>query len=184
MASRILGMGDIVHLVEEAEKHIDESEAKRLESRMKSETFDLNDFLGQINQMRKMGGFGKILNLLPGGRALRDQIGLAMSDKQINRVEGMIKSMTPYEREHPESLNLSRRERISKGSGVKIDEVSQLLKRFEMARGMVGKIARKETPNIPGMPGMKATKSKGQSKDEKKKKRQQAKASKKKNRKK
>lgn len=184
MASRILGMGDIVHLVEEAEKHIDEGEAKRLEDKMKTETFDLNDFLGQINQMRKMGGFAKILNLLPGGRALRDQIGMAMNDKQINRVEGMIRSMTAYEREHPESLNLSRRERIAKGSGVKMDEISQLLKRFEMARTMVGKIARKETPNIPGMPGMKATKAKGPSKDDKKKKRKAAKAAKKKSRKK
>ena len=183
MASRILGMGDVVQLVEEAEKHIDEKDAKRLEEKMKKETFDLNDFMSQINQMKKMGGFTKILGLLPGGRALKDQIGMAMSDKQINKVVGMIDSMTPYEREHPESLNLSRRERIAKGSGSKLDDVSQLLKRFDMARSMVGKLARNETPNIPGVPGMKATKRKVASKEDKKKKKKLAKASKKKNRK-
>ena len=90
MASRILGMGDVVQLVEEAEKHIDEKEAKKLEDKMKKETFDLNDFMAQINQMKKMGGFAKILGLLPGGRALKDQIGMAMSDNQINKVVGMI----------------------------------------------------------------------------------------------
>ena len=182
MADRILGKGDIVALVNEAEKHIKEEEAKKLEEKMKKQTFDLNDFLGQINQMRKMGGFAKILNLLPGGRALKDQLGMAMNDKQINRIEGMIRSMTPYERQHPESLNMSRRERIAKGSGSKLDDVSQLLKRFEMARNMVGKIARNETPNIPGVPGMKATKAKAVSKADKKKKRKAAKDAKKRNR--
>jgi signal recognition particle subunit SRP54 len=184
MADRILGKGDIVALVEEAEKHINEEDAKKLEEKMKKQTFDLNDFLGQINQMRKMGGFAKILNLLPGGRALKDQLGMAMNDSQINRVEGMIRSMTAYERQHPESLNMSRRERIAKGSGTKVDDISQLLKRFEMARQMVGKIARNETPNIPGVPGMKATKAKVASKDDKKKKRKAAKVAKKRNRKK
>ena len=183
MASRILGMGDIVHLVEEAEKHMDEKDAKRLEEKMKSETFDLNDFVGQINQMRKMGGFAKILNLIPGGRALKDQIGMAMNDSQIDRVEGIIKSMTPHERREPQIINLSRRTRIAKGSGMKVDDVNQLLKRFEAARGMVGKLARNEMPNIPGMPGMKATKGKVVSKDDKKKKRKAAKKSQKRNRK-
>jgi len=184
MASRILGMGDVVQLVEEAEKHMDENEAKRLEEKMKRETFDLNDFLGQINQMRKMGGFAKILNLIPGGRALKDQIGMAMDDKQINRVEGMIMSMTREEREQPKIINLSRRTRIAKGAGLKVDDVNQLLKRFEMARTMVGGLARGETPNIPGMPGMKATKAKVASKEEKKKKRKLAKKAQKRGRKK
>ena len=182
MASRILGMGDIVELVKSAEKHMDQKEAERLEKKMKSETFDLNDFLGQINQMRKMGGFTKILNLIPGGRALKDQIGMAMDDKQINRVEGMIMSMTHKEREHPQIINLSRRNRIAKGSGLKVEDVNQLLKRFEMAKKMVGGLARGETPNIPGMPGMKATKAKGPSKEDKKKKKKLAKKAQKRNR--
>ena len=183
MASRILGMGDIVKLVEDAESLMKEEDAKKLEKKMREKTFDFNDFLDQIKQLRKMGGLGKILDLLPGGRALKEQVNI--SDDDIKKIECIIQSMTRQERENPQIINLSRRERIAKGSGKTLLEVNQLIKRFHDARQMMSKFAKSDKAGIPGLTGATGgTKKKAASKDEKKKKKKAAKASRKKSRKK
>ena len=180
MASRILGMGDIVQLVREAELHIKEEESARIEEKMKANTFDLNDFVGQLNMLKKMGGFGRILDFIPGGKSIKDAVNF--DDGQIKRIEAIISSMTPTERQQPELINMSRRNRIAKGSGSTTTEISQLLKRFQMAREMMGKVTRGEQAFVPGVPGMSATKAKIASKDDKKKKKKAAAKARKKNR--
>ncbi len=138
MASRILGMGDVVSLVEKAAESISMEEAKRLEEKMLKNQFDLNDFLNQLSQLRKLGGMSAVLNMIPGGRQLTQ--GMDIDEGVLKHVEAIIHSMTPYERSHPDCLNqISRRKRISIGSGRSLVEVQQLLKRFEVMRQMMSK---------------------------------------------
>ncbi|MEN9361478.1 MAG: hypothetical protein RL095_3013 [Verrucomicrobiota bacterium] len=167
MAQRILGMGDVVSLVEQAEMMIKEEEAKRLEQKMRENTFDLNDFLGQMAQLRAMGGFRKILERLPGGAQLKD---LNIDDKQMKGIEAIIQSMTADERRLPEIINAGRRNRIAKGSGCTVDKVNELIKRFNMAREMMGKVARGQSPipGLPSLPGTSSTKAKKLSAKDKK----------------
>ena len=135
MADRILGMGDIVSLVERAQQQFDEKEAKRLEQRIKKNKFDYNDFLSQIQQVKKMGNIKDLASMLPGvGKQIKD---LDIDDNAFKKVEAMISSMTPYEREHPDCINQSRRNRIAKGSGNSIDEVNRITKQFEQMRKMM-----------------------------------------------
>ena len=135
MADRILGMGDIVSLVERAQQQFDEKEAKRLEQRIKKNKFDYNDFLSQIQQVKKMGNIKDLASMIPGvGKQIKD---LDIDDNAFKKVEAMISSMTPYEREHPDCINQSRRNRIAKGSGNSIDEVNRITKQFEQMRKMM-----------------------------------------------
>jgi len=145
MASRILGMGDVVSLVERAAAEIDEKEALKLRDKMRKNAFDFNDFLAQVRQLSNMGGMQAILKLLPGGRQLEQAAGM-IDPKQLSRVEAMILSMTPYERENPDAIDFSRRKRIARGSGVRPEQVSGLVKQFSNMRkmmkksGMLGKL--------------------------------------------
>ena len=124
MADRILGMGDIVSFVERAQQQFDEEEAKKLEAKIKKNKFDYNDFLGQIQQIKKMGNIKELAGMIPGvGKAIKD---LDIDDNAFKSVEAMISSMTPYEREHPDVINMSRKMRIAKGSGNSIDEVNRI----------------------------------------------------------
>ena len=135
MADRILGMGDVVSLVERAQEQFDMEEAKRLEKKIKKNQFDFNDFLGQIQQIKKMGNIKELASMIPGvGKAIKD---IDIDDNAFKSVEAIIYSMTPKERQHPEILNQSRRMRIAKGSGTDIQEVNKLIKQFDQTRKMM-----------------------------------------------
>lgn len=135
MADRILGMGDIVSLVERAQEQYDEAEAKRLERRIKRDQFDFNDFMAQIQQIKRMGNLKELASMIPGvGKALKD---VDIDDNAFKSIEAIIQSMTPQERSNPGILNGSRRMRIAKGSGTNIQEVNRLLKQFDQTRKMM-----------------------------------------------
>ena len=134
MAQRILGMGDVVSLVEKAQETIDQKEAERLAEKMKKADFDLEDFLAQLQQMKKMGPLGSIMKMMPGMSGL--QVG-EKEEKKLKRTEAIIQSMTKKERARPEILNGSRRARIAKGSGTKVSDVNALLKQFSQMRQMM-----------------------------------------------
>ena len=135
MADRILGMGDVVSRVERAQEQFDMEEAKRLEKKIKKNQFDFNDFLGQIQQIKKMGNIKDLAAMIPGvGKAIKD---VEISDEPFKNIEAIIYSMTPKERQHPEILNQSRRMRIAKGSGTDIQEVNKLIKQFDQTRKMM-----------------------------------------------
>ena len=159
MADRILGMGDVVSLVERAQEQFDEEEAKRLQKKIQKNKFDFNDFYNQIQQIKKMGNLKDLAAMIPGvGKAIRD---VDIDDNAFKGIEAIIQSMTPKERTNPEILNNSRRQSIAKGSGTNIQEVNRLIKQFEQTRkmmkmvtgskmaGMMGKMK-----NMPGMPKM------------------------------
>ncbi|MBQ7461084.1 MAG: signal recognition particle protein [Bacteroidaceae bacterium] len=135
MADRILGMGDIVSLVEKAQEQYDEEEARRLERRIQKNQFDFNDFYKQIQQIKKMGSIKDLVGMIPGvGKAVKD---LDIDDNAFKNIEAIILSMTPKERTHPECLNTSRRMRLAKGSGTNIQEVNKLIKQFDQTRKMM-----------------------------------------------
>jgi signal recognition particle subunit SRP54 len=135
MADRILGMGDVVTLVERAQEQFDAQEAKRLQERIAKNKFSFNDFLGQLQQIKKMGNIKDLMGMIPGvGKALKD---VDIDDNAFKSIEAIIQSMTPEEREHPEILNGNRRQRIAKGSGTTIQEVNRLIKQFEDTRKMM-----------------------------------------------
>lgn len=135
MADRILGMGDIVSLVERAQEQFDEEEAKRLQRKIQKNKFDFNDFLGQIEQIKKMGNLKDLASMIPGvGKAIKD---VDIDDNAFVSIEAIIRSMTPKERTNPEILNTSRRQRIAKGSGTNIQEVNKLIKQFDQTRKMM-----------------------------------------------
>jgi len=152
MASRILGMGDMLTLIEQAEKAFDADEAAKMASKLQRGTdFTLEDFLGQLQAVRKMGSFGKILGMLPGAGQFREAID-NFDDREIDRVEAMIRSMTPSERANPKIINGSRRTRIARGSGMAVSDVNGLVDRFFVARDMMSQAAR--GGGMPGLPGM------------------------------
>ncbi len=136
MASRILGMGDVLSLIDKAQEAIDEKKAMELEKKIKEQTFDLNDYLDQLEQMKNMGPLENMLKLLPGvdSKALKNA---KIDEKKMAHIEAIIKSMTQKEREKPEIINHSRKQRIAKGSGTEVHEVNQLLKQFEQMRKMM-----------------------------------------------
>ena len=135
MASRILGMGDVVSLVERAQEQFDEEQAKRLEKRIKRDQFDFNDFLEQIGQIKKMGSMKDLLGMVPGmGKAMKD---IDINEDAFKHIEAIIQSMTPKERSNPSLLNPSRKTRIAKGSGRSVDEVNRLMKQFDQTRQMM-----------------------------------------------
>ncbi|MDD3154503.1 MAG: signal recognition particle protein [Victivallaceae bacterium] len=136
MAGRILGMGDVVSLVEQAAGKIDEEEARKLEENLRKNRFDFNDFLSQLKQIRRLGGMESILKFLPGGRQAVDALDGA-GTKQFSRMEAMILSMTPAERDNPDSLDFARKRRIAKGCGLPVEEVSGMIKQFMTMRKMM-----------------------------------------------
>jgi signal recognition particle subunit SRP54 len=142
MASRILGMGDVVSLVEKAAEAVDQDEALRMEEKMRKGQFNLEDFLDQLRQMSKLGSLENIVSLLPGGADLLKQTDLSKSEKEFRHMEAMICSMTPQERRHPQILNARRRVRISKGSGVTVAELNSMLNRFGQMQQMMKKMSK------------------------------------------
>lgn len=159
MADRILGMGDVVTLVERAQEQFNEEEARKLNKKIASNKFDFNDFLGQLNQIKKMGNIKDLVGMIPGmGKAMKN---MDIDDTAFKGIEAIILSMTPEERNKPELLNGSRRQRLAKGSGQGVQEVNKLLKQFEETRKMMRMMNDKNAMsklmrNMPkGMPGMK-----------------------------
>jgi signal recognition particle subunit SRP54 len=153
MADRILGMGDIVSLVERAQAQFDENEALKLQRKIQKNQFDFEDFLSQIRQIKKMGNLKDLASMIPGvGKALKD---VEIDDNAFNGIEAIILSMTPYERHHPEALNQSRKNRIAKGSGTTIQEVNRLVKQFDQTRKMMKMVTGSKMGKMMGrMPKM------------------------------
>ena len=146
MASRILGMGDVLTLIEKASEELDEEKSKQMMENMKKNQFGFDDYLESMNQMKKMGGLSSILGMMPGiGGAQMKQIEQAMDEKKMARIEAIILSMTPQERRNPDLINPSRKRRIAKGAGVDISEVNRLVKQFEQSRKLM--------KQMPGMMG-------------------------------
>lgn len=149
MADRILGMGDIVSLVERAQEQYDEEEARRLQKKIAKNQFDFNDFIGQIQQIKKMGNLKDLAAMIPGvGKAVKD---LDIDDDAFKSIEAIIYSMTPKERTNPEILNGSRRQRIAKGSGTSIQEVNKLIKQFDETRKMMKMMTQMKGGKMPRM---------------------------------
>lgn len=138
MAGRILGMGDVMTLIDKAQEVADEKEAAELEQKIRSQTFNLDDFLGQLQQIKKMGSITKLIGMMPGvDRKMLDKIDEADSEKRMKRTEAIIQSMTKYERENPKIIAASRKVRIAKGSGTRVQDVNELLKQFEQMNKMM-----------------------------------------------
>ncbi|MGG3923359.1 signal recognition particle protein, partial [Geobacillus thermodenitrificans] len=137
MASRILGMGDVLTLIEKAQAAVDEEKAKELEQKMRTATFTFDDFLDQLGQVRKLGPLDEILKMLPGANKIKGLDNIQVDEKQIARVEAIIRSMTKEEKMHPEIINGSRKKRIAKGSGTTVQEVNRLLKQFDDMKKMM-----------------------------------------------
>ncbi|MFD7610544.1 signal recognition particle protein [Streptomyces sp. NPDC059828] len=157
MASRILGMGDVLSLIEKAEQTFSQEEAAKMASKLassKGKDFTLDDFLAQMEQVRKMGSISKLLGMLPGMGQIKDQIN-NIDERDVDRTAAIIKSMTPAERQEPTIINGSRRARIAKGSGVDVSAVKGLVERFFEARKMMSRMAQGGgMPGMPGIPGM------------------------------
>ncbi|MBO5670880.1 MAG: signal recognition particle protein, partial [Clostridia bacterium] len=158
MASRILGMGDVLSLIEKAEQQIDEKQAEELARKLEQDRFDLNDMLDQFRQIKKMGNIKGLLGMIPGvGKQVKD---MEIDERQFDRVEAIILSMTPAERAKPDILNASRRRRIAAGCGMKVEDVNRLIKQYDQMRQMMkqmkkmgnGKRGMRGMPKFPGMP--------------------------------
>ncbi len=156
MASRILGMGDVLSLIERAEQQIDEREAEKMAKRLAENKFDMNDLLAQFQQIKKMGSLKQVISMLPGmEKQLRD---VDIDDRQLLRVESIIYSMTPSERSKPDIINASRKRRIAAGSGVKVEDVNRLLNQYEQMKKMFkqfkggSKRKKRSFPNFPNFP--------------------------------
>lgn len=145
MAQRILGMGDITSLVEKAQAHFDEEQARKLEKKIRKNQFDFQDFLDQLQQVKKMGNLKDLIGMIPGmGKAVKD---IDISDDSFKGVESIIGSMTPFERANPDVIDMNRKKRISKGCGRNMDEINQFFKQFEQMKQMM-----KSMGNLPSMP--------------------------------
>jgi signal recognition particle subunit SRP54 len=154
MASRILDLGDILSLIEQAQKTFDEDEARVTAEKLAEGSFTLEDFLDQLQQVKKMGSLKNMLGMLPGGKGMREAID-NFDEGEVARTEAIIRSMTPTERRQPRVLNGSRRLRIARGSGATVTEVNQLMARFDQASKMMKSVAKGQMPQIPGVtPGM------------------------------
>ncbi len=151
MASRILGMGDVMSLIEKAEASLDEEKAKEMEQKLRKASFGFDDYLESMNQMRNMGGISSVLSMLPGmgGGKMKDIEGM-IDEKDLARKEAIVLSMTPKERANPDLLNISRKQRIARGAGVDISEVNRFVKQFDQTRKMM--------KQMPGMMGGKGGK--------------------------
>ena len=150
MASRILGMGDVLSLIEKAQESVDEKKAQETSEHMKKGKFGFDDYLESMNQMKKMGGFSSVLSMMPGLGSQMKNLEDAVDEKQLAKTEAIILSMTPKERRNPDILNPQRKRRIARGAGVDISEVNRLVKQFEQARKMM-----KQMPGVTGTKGKK-----------------------------
>ena len=144
--SRILGMGDMLSLIERVEQSVDKEKAKKLEKKLSQNKFDLEDFVDQIRQVRKMGSLKSLLSMVPGFGKLGNALPEDLANKQIGRIEAIIYSMTPEERKNPSIINASRKRRIAKGSGSQVQEVNHLLKQFEMMKKMISQMQKGRMP--------------------------------------
>ncbi|MCM3315788.1 signal recognition particle protein [Rummeliibacillus stabekisii] len=156
MASRILGMGDVMTLIEKAQATVDEDKARELEEKFKTQSFTLDDFLDQMSQVKKLGPLDEILKMLPGANKIKGLENAKIDDKQIGHIEAIILSMTPAEKTNPEIINASRRKRIAKGSGSSVQEVNRLIKQFDdmkkMMKQMTGMAQKgKKKMKLPGL---------------------------------
>ncbi|MCM3787598.1 signal recognition particle protein [Domibacillus indicus] len=159
MASRILGMGDVLSLIEKAQTNVDEAKAKELEQKMRTMSFTFDDFLDQLGQVRSMGPLDEILKMLPGANKMKGLNNIQVDEKQIGRVEAIIRSMTAAEKQQPEIINSGRRKRIARGSGTTIQEVNRLLKQFEDMKKMMKQMSSmqqkgKKKGGLPKLPFM------------------------------
>ena len=147
MAQRILGMGDVLSFIERAEQQVDEDEAKELERKLRKNQFTLEDFLDQLKKIRRMGPLTSLLGMIPGlaGHQLSK---MNVDEKELDRVEAIVLSMTPYERRHPELIKGSRRLRIAKGSGTTVQQVNQLVKQFDQMRKLMRGIQQGKMPDL------------------------------------
>jgi len=153
MASRILGMGDVLSLIERAQETIDEKQAAQMEERLRKAEFTFEDFLVQMKQVRKLGSLSSIVGMLPGVPGMKQLKNAQVDDRQLDRIEAMVLSMTPEERRHPEVIDGSRRQRIARGSGHTVQDVNALLKQFREMQKMVKQLAGGKMPKFgPGMP--------------------------------
>ena len=156
MASRILGMGDVLTLIEKAQTAFDAEEAKKMEKAFRKNEFTLDDFLSQLNQVRKLGSFENILGMIPGMGGLKKKLGdvdIDMNGKEIKHIEAIIRAMTPEEKRNTKIINGSRRKRIAMGSGTKVQEVNKLLKQFEEMKKMMKKMSNMKQLNKKGKKG-------------------------------
>jgi signal recognition particle subunit SRP54 len=152
LASRILGMGDVLTLIEKAEKTFDERQVKELQKKVRTASYSLDDFLAQLREFKKMGPVAQLVEMLPGASQLARQLPAGMEEKQLKKVEAIILSMTPEERSNPDIVDGSRRRRIARGSGVKPQDVNQLLNQFRQMRKLMKMgIGGKLPPNLRGM---------------------------------
>ncbi|MCS7002673.1 MAG: signal recognition particle protein, partial [Dehalococcoidia bacterium] len=154
LASRILGMGDVLTLIEKAQATFDREEAIRMEKKLRTATFDLEDFLNQIQQVKRMGPLQQVMEMIPGFSRIAKQIPQGAQDKELKRIEAIIRSMTPMERRQPEIINGSRKRRIAKGSGTTPADVNALLSQFEATRKMMKQMMKAggRMGRLPGMP--------------------------------
>lgn len=155
LVSRILGMGDVVSLVEKAQSAIDEEDAKSLEEKIRTQKFNLDDFLKQLQNIKKLGSLGSILKMIPGMGQIGD---LAPAEKEMKKVEAIIQSMTKEERKKPEILKASRKQRIAKGSGTEVADINRLLKQFEQMKAMMKMFSGGKMPSLPSFGGFKGGK--------------------------
>ena len=137
MAERILGMGDVLSIIEKAEEAFDEQEAIELEKKLRKQEFDLDDYLAQLRQVKKMGSFSSLLKMIPGMNQIKD---LKVDDKEFGKIEAIICSMTKQEKRDTRLLNASRRQRIAKGSGTTVQDINKFIKSFEMTQKMMKKM--------------------------------------------
>ncbi|MFW5791351.1 MAG: signal recognition particle protein, partial [Desulfohalobiaceae bacterium] len=161
VASRILGMGDILTLIEKSQEGVDEKEAMELERKFQKAEFDLEDFRKQMRRIRKLGSMESLLKMIPGMGKVRDKLkDVQVPEKELGRIEALINSMTHQERHSPRIINASRKERIARGSGATVQDVNQLLKNFTQMQKMLKKVSAKgmnaggAMPKMPGMPGI------------------------------
>ncbi|MHB9026021.1 MAG: signal recognition particle protein [Armatimonadota bacterium] len=154
LTSRILGMGDMLSLIERAEQTIDADQAAQLEQKLRSRSFDLEDFAQQMDQLTKMGPLDQLMDMIPGMSRLKSMGPIEIDPKKMARMRAILSSMTRQERQHPEIIRGSRRRRIAAGSGTSVQEVNQLLKQFDTMRDMIGQFTRAERSGKPGKKGM------------------------------
>ena len=164
MASRILGMGDVLSLIEKAEQALDEKKAAELEKKLREQSFTLTDYLEQFDQLRSMGPIDQLLGMMPGvdSKALKD---VKVDEKQIDRMEAIILSMTPQERDNPDIIGGSRKKRIAAGSGMKVEDVNKLLKQYDATKKMMKQFA---SGNVGGFGGKMLAKKMNKAKKKKK----------------
>ena len=150
LSQRILGMGDVIGLIEKAEAEFDEAEAMKLQKKLMENQFTLQDFLEQLQKIKRMGSITSLLGMIPGMNRFKDQIDEQQVDKRIRRVEAIINSMTKAERENPKVLNANRRKRIAAGSGVEVRDVNEVLKQFKDMQSMMSQVRKGKFPGMPG----------------------------------